>query len=102
MTLQKDPENIEGKILQRLLDFQDKHVLEVGCGEGRLTWKYAASAKFVAGFDVDRDALRVAQGDAKLKAGPQAEARGTFTAASANHIPFSKETFDIAILAWSL
>lgn len=102
MPLQKDPENIEGKILHRLLDFQDKHVLEVGCGEGRLTWKYAARAKFAAGIDVDHDALRVAKADALLKAGSQAEARGTFTGASANHIPFSKETFDIAVLAWSL
>lgn len=101
-SLQKDPENIEGKSLHRLLDFQDKRVMEVGCGEGRLTWKYASQAKLVAGFDPDHDALRVAKADAKLKAGSQAEACGTFTCASASHIPFSKETFDIAILAWSL
>lgn len=102
MSLQKDPENIEGKTLRRLLDFQDKCVLEVGCGEGRLTFKYAAAAKFVAAFDVDMDALRVARVDAKIKAGSQSEDFGTFACASARHIPFSKEKFDIAILAWSL
>jgi ubiquinone/menaquinone biosynthesis C-methylase UbiE len=98
MSLQKDPENIEGKILQRLVDFSNARVLEVGCGEGRLTWKYAQHAKFVAAFDPDHDALRVAKADARLKGISQVQ----FTEASASHIPFSKETFDIAILAWSL
>ncbi|MEN9564169.1 MAG: hypothetical protein RIR73_2413 [Chloroflexota bacterium] len=98
MSLQKDPENIEGKTLQRLLDVQGKRVLEVGCGEGRLTFKYAGLAKQVIAFDPDHDALRVAKADAQLNGTPQIQ----FAEASANHIPFSKETFDIAILAWSL
>jgi ubiquinone/menaquinone biosynthesis C-methylase UbiE len=102
MSLQKDPENIEGKILQRLADFSNARVLEVGCGEGRLTFKYADSAKQVIAFDPDHDALRVAKADAKLKAGSQGEPCATFTEASASYIPFSKETFDIAVLAWSL
>lgn len=98
MPLQKDPENVEGKILQRLVDFSNARVVEVGCGEGRLTWKYAPRAKFVAAFDSDNDALRVAKADARLKGISQVQ----FAEASARHIPFSKETFDIAILAWSL
>lgn len=98
MSLQKDPENIEGKTLQRLLDVQGKRVLEVGCGEGRLTFKYAGLAKQVIAFDPDHDALRVAKADSHLYGTPQTH----FAEASASHIPFSKETFDIAILAWSL
>ncbi len=98
MSLQKDPENIEGKTLQRLLDVQGKRVLEVGCGEGRLTFKYAGLAKQVIAFDPDHDALRVAKADTHMKGISTIQ----FTEASANHIPFSKETFDIAILAWSL
>jgi len=98
MPLQKDPENIERKTLQRLVDFSNARVLEVGCGEGRLTFKYADSAKQVIAFDPDHDALRVAKADAKLNGVQQVQ----FTEASASHIPFSKETFDIAILAWSL
>jgi len=98
MPLQKDPENIEGKILQRLVDFPNARVLEVGCGEGRLTFKYADSAKQVIAFDPDHDALRVAKADARLKGVASVQ----FAEASASYIPFSKETFDIAILAWSL
>ena len=98
MPLQKDPENIERKTLQRLVDFSNARVLEVGCGEGRLTFQYARSAKQVVAFDPDHDALRVAKADARLKGISTIQ----FTEASASHIPFSKETFDIAILAWSL
>ncbi len=98
MPLQKDPENLERKTLQRLVDFSNARVLEVGCGEGRLTFKYANSANQVIAFDPDHDALRVAKTDARMKGISTIQ----FAEASASHIPFSKETFDIAILAWSL
>ena len=98
MSLQKDPEGFERKSLHRFVDFKDKHVLEVGCGEGRLTWKYAGASSLTVGFDPDRDALRVARADAPYDLQKQVH----FANASASHIPFSKETFDIAILAWSL
>ncbi len=98
MSLQKDPENIEGKTLQRLLDMQGKRILEVGCGEGRLTWKYAPASSSTIGFDPDHSALRVARADSPNSLNDKVR----FVCASANHIPFFKETFDIAILAWSL
>ena len=96
--MQKDPEGIEKKILHKFADLSNKHILEIGCGEGRLTWKYASVSSLTVGFDPDHDALRVARADSP------AALRGHvhFTQASANHIPFAKETFDIAVLAWSL
>jgi ubiquinone/menaquinone biosynthesis C-methylase UbiE len=98
MSLQKDPEGFEKRILHKFADFSNKRILEVGCGEGRLTWKYSATSGFTIGFDPDHDALRIAQADSP------SDLRGHvhFAQASASHIPFSKETFDIAILAWSL
>jgi len=98
MSIQKDPEGIEQKTLHKLADFTGTNVLEVGCGEGRLTFKYAASAKQVIAFDPDHDALRIARAD--LPHNLQKHVH--FAGANAKHIPFSKEIFDIAILAWSL
>ena len=96
--MQKDPENKEGKTLHQFADFAGKRILEVGCGEGRLTWKYAKSAKQVIAFDPDQDALRIARADCPIDLHKQVY----FAGASADNIPFSKETFDIAVLAWSL
>jgi len=98
MSFQKDPEKSEQKILNRLVAFQDQQVLEVGCGEGRLTWKYAASARQVTGIDPDRDVLRVAYYDMPRSL----RNTTTFSCASALHLPFPGETFDIALLSWSL
>ena len=98
MTFQKDPENHETKALRRLVDFKDQRVLEVGCGEGRLTWKYGGSARQVAGIDPDPDAVRVAN----YVMPPGLRKTTVFACASALNLPFPSETFDIALLSWSL
>ena len=98
MTFQKDAEKHERKALYRLVDFRDQRVLEVGCGEGRLTWRYAGSARKITGIDPDQDSLRVAYYDLPV------DLRKTtvFACASALSLPFPHETFDLALLAWSL
>src|SRR5688572_29147511 len=98
MTLQKDPEGSEKKFLHKFGDFKNKSVLEVGCGEGRLTWKYASVPALTVGIDSDRTAARVARADSPADLRAQVH----FACASARNIPFAKETFDIAILSWSL
>ena len=97
MSLQKDPERTETKYLHKFADFTGKRVLEIGCGDGRLTWQYAKSARLVAGIDLEANDLRVATIDRPS----DLESSVTFTRADSVHIPFSKETFDLAILAWS-
>ncbi len=98
MSVLKDPEQNETKQLRKFVDFAGKRVLEIGCGEGRLTWRYAASAGEVIGMDLDRDALRVATVDRPS----DLENKIHFANAQAEHLPFHKEKFDIAVLAWSL
>ena len=98
MTLQRDPEGFEKKILHKNANFSNKRVLEIGCGEGRLTWKYADASSLTIGFDPDHDALCVARADSPSVLREHVH----FAQASASYIPFSKEKFDIAILAWSL
>lgn len=98
MTLQRDPERNESKYLHRFVDFTDKRVLEIGCGEGRLTWQYAKAAHATIGLDPDKDALRIATADRPYDLANKV----SFSCAASEYLPFSKETFDIAVLAWSL
>jgi ubiquinone/menaquinone biosynthesis C-methylase UbiE len=98
MTLQRDPERNEIKALQRAAEFEHTRVLEVGCGEGRLTWRYAAKASQVVAIDNDLDGLRIARIDR-----PQALAKSVHLAgASARNLPFPREKFDLAVFSWSL
>lgn len=98
MTIQKDSERNETKYLHRFADFAGKRVLEIGCGEGRLTWQYANETRSTVGIDLDADGLRVATIDRPS----DLENKVYFSRAMSEQLPFSKETFDIAILAWSL
>jgi len=98
MTLQRDPERNEVKTLRKYVNFAGTRVLEVGCGEGRLTWQYAKWANSVVAIDVDRDSLRVAKVDRPY----DLEDKVQLACADSHELPFSKEKFDIAILAWSL
>lgn len=97
MTLQTDPERNETQYLHRFADSANKRVLEIGCGEGRLTWQYANKARSVIGLDLDVDALRVASID-RLS---DLNKKVSFACADSILLPFQKEEFDIAILAWS-
>jgi ubiquinone/menaquinone biosynthesis C-methylase UbiE len=94
----KDPEGNETKHLHNFADFAGKRVLEIGCGEGRLTWRYASASSLTVGLDPDKNALRVARLD---RPSDLTEAVH-FANAQSEHLPFRKETFDLAVLAWSL
>ena len=98
MTLQRDPERNESKYLHKFADFRNRRVLEIGCGEGRMTWQYAKSTQTTIGIDPDPDALRIANVDRPS----DLEDKALFACAASEYLPFYKETFDIAVLAWSL
>jgi ubiquinone/menaquinone biosynthesis C-methylase UbiE len=98
MSLQRDPERNESKYLHKFADFTNKRVLEVGCGEGRMTWQYARGTHRTIGIDPDTDALRIASADRPYDLASNVY----FACAASEYLPLSKETFDIAVLAWSL
>lgn len=97
MTVQKDPEQNETKHLHKFADFAGARVLEIGCGEGRLTWRYAKGPAFTIGIDLDKDALRVATIDRPSDLVDKVQ----FSNAMSEGLPFQKDTFDLALLAWS-
>ncbi len=100
MTTQTDPEGTETKHLLRyanLAQTSSKRVLEVGCGDGRLTWRYAHAAKQVLGIDLHEDDLRVALIDRPADLADRVH----FARADTLHLPIADRSCDLAIFAWS-
>jgi len=98
MTLQRDPEEAETRYLHNLSDLAGRRVLEIGCGDGRLTWRYALAAGYVVGIDLDPISLLKAQQECQ----PDLRSKVTFALANSLALPFPSKLFDVAVLAWSL
>jgi 2-polyprenyl-3-methyl-5-hydroxy-6-metoxy-1,4-benzoquinol methylase len=100
MTIRSDPENNEIRALFDLVDFSGGAVLEVGCGDGRLSRRYAEAAAHVTGIDPFEQAIRRAKANQPDSLRSQVEFHNIdfedFAAAR------ESDTFDIAILSWSL
>jgi ubiquinone/menaquinone biosynthesis C-methylase UbiE len=93
-----DPEGAHLAALLRLADFRGKRVLEMGCGEGRLTVGIAADAAYVLAFDPDAES--VAEGRRSLPA--ELGARVGYRVASAQELEVEPASFDLVVFSWSL
>jgi ubiquinone/menaquinone biosynthesis C-methylase UbiE len=98
MASELDPEGVESRALLQAADFNNARVLEVGAGDGRLAFRYANASAFVVGIEPQAKELASA-----LEACPShLQQRVSFLQATALALPFRNESFDIAVLAWSL
>ena len=100
MTIRSDPENNEIQAVLGLVDFTGKDVLEIGCGDGRLTGRYANAAAHVVAIDPFEEAIR--------------RAKPNFSSTLRDRVKFhcidmegfasdsESDLFDVAILSWSL
>lgn len=100
MTVRIDPENNEPRALFALADFTGRHVMEIGCGDGRLTWRYAAKAAHVTAIDPFAEGIRRAREKLPDELRDRVEFHNTAFAdfAAANE----PSVFDTVILSWSL
>lgn len=73
-------------------------MLELGCGEGRLTRGIAAEAASVLAFDPDADAVRIAEASFPPELGGRVE----FRVAAAEALEVPRASFDLVVFSWSL
>ncbi len=96
--VQKDPEGRELAALDRLVSLAGMRVLEIGCGDGRLTWSLAERASRVLAIDPDRQAIA----EARRALPKQLKDHVHFDVGQAETYPFADGGFEVAVLSWSL
>lgn len=85
-------------MLRRLAPVDGLHVLELGCGEGRLTFQLARAAASVVAVDPDEE--RVVNARRSLPA--ELAGKVSFAVAGAAEVKAPGRRFDLALFAWSL
>ncbi len=80
------------------VSFQGKDVLEVGCGNGRVTAKYWDEPRTLVAIDPDKDALE----DAKAQLPSKLSGRVSFGVGECERLHFPAQSFDVAFFTWSL
>jgi|SRR5262245_8714259 len=98
MPLVVDPDGIEIEAIRDLVDPRGLRVVEIGCGDGRITLQYADDAAEVLAFDTDDEAIR----DANDSRPAELRERVRFEVADAAQIELPTGEFDLALFSWSL
>lgn len=95
-----DPENSEPQALFEFADFRDKHVLEIGCGDGRLTWRYADNATHVTAIEPSAEQVAAARENIPNNL----QGRVEFHAATLEDFAAASKSsnYDIVILSYAL
>ena len=100
MTIRIDLEGNETDALFDLVALEGREVLEIGCGDGRLTWRYADRTMHVTAIEPFEDAFARAQKRLSETPNERIEVR---------HVAFENfaaatdaDVFDVVLLSWSL
>ena len=90
-----DLHRVEQRRIEALVPLEGTRVLDVGCGEGRLTGFAAARAASVYAFDPNAERVE------KAREAADAE-RVRFGVHGVEALDVERETFDVALCGWSL
>ena len=100
MTVRIDPEGNETDALFDLVELEGRQVLEIGCGDGRLTWRYADRAAHVTAIEPFEDAI--ARAHTRLSDAPNQRIEFRHVAFEDFAAASDADIFDVALLSWSL
>lgn len=101
MNITIDPERNEADALLKFAgNLEGKRVLEIGAGDGRLTWRYASMAGEVVGLDPNPERVARAQNDMPK------ELQGRVTMLETTLEGYQRDVkaplFDVALMSWTL
>ena len=94
----RDRGSVEGARIAELVPLEGKRVMDVGCGEGRLTVMAASRAASVYAFDPSAESVAIAR-DLLT---PEQRERVRFAVHDAGALDAAGERFDVALCGWSL
>lgn len=99
MALHMDPAGDEVRALAAAVDWRDKQVIELGCGDGRLTLRLAALGPMhIEALDPDPDSIKLAEENL-----PRTEKkRINYYVGQAEALKYPPGAFDIAVFSWVL
>ena len=99
MALVMDPAGDEIKALKRVVKWQGSDVLEVGCGDGRLTLRLAGfGPAAIIGIDPGAQSIRTARRNMPKRL---ADKIG-YHVGQAERLKFSSSRFDLVVFSWVL
>jgi ubiquinone/menaquinone biosynthesis C-methylase UbiE len=91
--MERDKEQNEKRKIEQFADLRGRHVLEIGCGNGRVTtWLADQAKKYVA---IDPDSQSLTQAKAAI---PRVE----FRLGSGERLDFENSSFDVVLFTLSL
>jgi 2-polyprenyl-3-methyl-5-hydroxy-6-metoxy-1,4-benzoquinol methylase len=92
------PPGMEVRAIGRYVDLAGRRILEIGCGDGRLTREFAHLASSVVAIEPDPARIAIA----RRLAASTGTSNVTFRIASAERLRPSGEPFEVALFSWSL
>lgn len=92
------PDGFELGVIERFVSLRRKRVLEIGCGDGRLTFQYATRASSVLAIEPDPASFEEAVSEQRVFGLRNVRFRNE----SIEQLPERGAKFDVALFSWSL
>jgi 2-polyprenyl-3-methyl-5-hydroxy-6-metoxy-1,4-benzoquinol methylase len=98
MAITIDPQEREVRVFERLAPLLGDRVLEIGCGDGRLTRRLASLGIRVSAVDPDAKQVRLARASLTRPLARRIEYR----VGRAERLPYQAREFDSVVFSWAL